>query len=300
MRHGRMMVSPFTFYRGAAKIMAADLNGHAASRPHGAALRGRSPVELRHVRIAGAGAAVRRERLRRNASRAVRIRRQAHGRELHDRGAEQRVLEGGHPGGTLASVRAYREAMAGFAQMGTMDVWYAHLSEQELMAAIKNLAHTKAAEARRRQSKEGQEGREGRPGDHGQGTHARQPAGAVQARRDGRRPIPDHQPATDRDPAPGARPPPRRCRQTSSEHVIHEQFRAYRATLRERPASSAGAIRDHRRRAQGRRGRERRNARVHRPAPGSRPAGSALPPGQGGDDLGARGPPSEESVQATR
>ena len=25
-RHGRMMVSPFTFYRGAAKIMAADLD----------------------------------------------------------------------------------------------------------------------------------------------------------------------------------------------------------------------------------------------------------------------------------
>jgi uncharacterized protein (DUF2252 family) len=26
-RHGRMLVSPFTFYRGAAKIMAADLAG---------------------------------------------------------------------------------------------------------------------------------------------------------------------------------------------------------------------------------------------------------------------------------
>src|SRR4029450_6688629 len=26
-RHGRMLVSPFTFYRGAAKVMAADLNG---------------------------------------------------------------------------------------------------------------------------------------------------------------------------------------------------------------------------------------------------------------------------------
>ena len=26
-RHGRMLVSPFTFYRGAAKIMAADLEG---------------------------------------------------------------------------------------------------------------------------------------------------------------------------------------------------------------------------------------------------------------------------------
>ena len=31
-RHGRMMVSPFTFYRGAAKIMAADLAGHADGR----------------------------------------------------------------------------------------------------------------------------------------------------------------------------------------------------------------------------------------------------------------------------
>ena len=31
-RHGRMLVSPFTFYRGAAKIMATDLEGHADSR----------------------------------------------------------------------------------------------------------------------------------------------------------------------------------------------------------------------------------------------------------------------------
>jgi uncharacterized protein (DUF2252 family) len=27
---------------------------------------------------------------------------------------------------TMASVAAYREAMASFAQMGTMEVWYAH------------------------------------------------------------------------------------------------------------------------------------------------------------------------------
>ena len=39
---------------------------------------------------------------------------------------------------TLASVRAYRESMAEFAQMGTMDIWYAR-SEQELMAGIKAL-----------------------------------------------------------------------------------------------------------------------------------------------------------------
>ena len=30
-RHGRMMVSPFTFYRGAAKIMATDLAGTPAA-----------------------------------------------------------------------------------------------------------------------------------------------------------------------------------------------------------------------------------------------------------------------------
>jgi uncharacterized protein (DUF2252 family) len=39
---------------------------------------------------------------------------------------------------TLASVAAYREAMASFAQMGTMEIWYAHLAEDELMAAIRN------------------------------------------------------------------------------------------------------------------------------------------------------------------
>jgi uncharacterized protein (DUF2252 family) len=38
---------------------------------------------------------------------------------------------------TLASVRAYREAMASFAQMGTMDIWYAHMDEDELMASIR-------------------------------------------------------------------------------------------------------------------------------------------------------------------
>ena len=56
---------------------------------------------------------------------------------------------------TLASVRAYREAMAGFAQMGTMDVWYARLSEQELLAAIKNLGATGGAK-RKKEAKKGE------------------------------------------------------------------------------------------------------------------------------------------------
>ena len=63
-RHGRMMVSPFTFYRGAAKIMAADLAGHAGGRAGRPAVRRRPPVELRRLRLARAQAAVRPERLR--------------------------------------------------------------------------------------------------------------------------------------------------------------------------------------------------------------------------------------------
>jgi len=41
---------------------------------------------------------------------------------------------------TLASVRAYREAMASFAQMGTMAIWYAHLDEDELQQAVRSAA----------------------------------------------------------------------------------------------------------------------------------------------------------------
>jgi len=38
---------------------------------------------------------------------------------------------------TLASVAAYRQAMAEFAQMSTMDIWYAHLTEDDVMAAVR-------------------------------------------------------------------------------------------------------------------------------------------------------------------
>ena len=51
-RYGRMLVSPFTFYRGAAKIMAHDLAGTPRSGLTVQCLRRRSPVELRRVRLA--------------------------------------------------------------------------------------------------------------------------------------------------------------------------------------------------------------------------------------------------------
>jgi uncharacterized protein (DUF2252 family) len=141
-RHGRMMVSPFTFYRGAAKIMAADLTDTPVAGL-GAQLCGDA-----HLSNFGAFASPERRLLfdlndfdetlpgpfefdvkRMAASFTIAARNNGFTK------ADGRAV-------AMASVTAYREAMAGFAPMRTMDVWYAHLDEDELMAA----AHVALAE----------------------------------------------------------------------------------------------------------------------------------------------------------
>jgi uncharacterized protein (DUF2252 family) len=139
-RHGRMLVSPFTFYRGAAKIMAADLAGTPT-----AGLQ----VQLcgdAHLSNFGAFASPERRLLfdlndfdetlpgpfeydvkRMAASFTVA------GRNNGFAKADARAA-------TRAAVAAYREAMAGFAQMGTMAIWYARLDEDQVMAAVDGLA----------------------------------------------------------------------------------------------------------------------------------------------------------------
>ena len=136
-RHGRMMVSPFTFYRGAAKIMAADL----AATPV-AGLEAQLCGDA-HLSNFGAFASPERRLLfdlndfdetlpgpfewdvkRMAASFTIAARNNGFSP------ADARAA-------TLASVRAYREAMASFAQMGTMDIWYAYLDEDELRASIR-------------------------------------------------------------------------------------------------------------------------------------------------------------------
>ena len=74
-------------------------DGHPGRRAGRPAVRRRPPVELRRVRLARAAAAVRPERLRRDAAGAVRVRREADGGELHDRGPQQRVRQGGRARG---------------------------------------------------------------------------------------------------------------------------------------------------------------------------------------------------------
>jgi uncharacterized protein (DUF2252 family) len=138
-RHGRMIVSPLTFYRGAAAIMAADL--------------ARTPVAGLEVQLCG-DAHLSNFGMFASPERRLLF-------DLNDfdetlpgpfeydvkRMAASFTIAGRNNGFskadtravTLASVRAYREAMASFAQMGTMDVWYASLDEDELKTSIHNL-----------------------------------------------------------------------------------------------------------------------------------------------------------------
>ena len=54
---------------------------------------------------------------------------------------------------TLTAVRAYREAMAEFAQMRTLDIWYARLSEEQLMEAIDLAAAAQKGKALKKAAK---------------------------------------------------------------------------------------------------------------------------------------------------
>ena len=55
---------------------------------------------------------------------------------------------------TRASVTAYREAMAEFAQMPTMDIWYAHLAEDEIRNSIRVTVAQAAKTAKGKKAKQ--------------------------------------------------------------------------------------------------------------------------------------------------
>ena len=73
---------------------------------------------------------------------------------------------------TVAAVRAYREAMAGFAEMRTLDVWYARRSEDELKTELDQAAKRHNGQGHQKAGA----GRGGRGGEgHAEGAHPRQP-----------------------------------------------------------------------------------------------------------------------------
>ncbi|MFI5694749.1 DUF2252 domain-containing protein [Kribbella sp. NPDC051586] len=135
-RHGRMMASPFTFYRGAAKIMATDLAGTPTSGLE---------VQLcgdAHLSNFGVFASPERSLVfdindfdetlpgpfeydvkRLAASLTV---------AAYNNGCSEsdaRAI-------TKDAVATYRETMAEFASMKTLDVWYAHTSEDEIKQSV--------------------------------------------------------------------------------------------------------------------------------------------------------------------
>jgi uncharacterized protein (DUF2252 family) len=228
-RHGRMMVSPFTFYRGAAKIMAADLK----DTPR-AGLTAQLCGDA-HLSNFGVFASPERNLLfdlndfdetlpgpfeydvkRMSASFTIAARNngftKAKGRDA-----------------TLASVSAYRTAMAEFAQMGTMDVWYAHLSEQQLMAAIESFAAAqKEADKKEKKAAKAEVKAAKKAAQKARTRDSMQALSKLGELVDGRYRIvsqpPIIVPARDFQAAYG-------MSLDEVQEAVHEQFRAYRSTL---------------------------------------------------------------------
>jgi uncharacterized protein (DUF2252 family) len=241
-RHGRMMVSPFTFYRGAAAIMAADLAA--------------TPVAGLEVQLCGDA------HLSNFGAFASPERRLVF--DLNDfdetlpgpfeydvkRMAASFTIAGRNNGfskadardATMASVTSYRQAMAAFAQMRTMDVWYAHLDEDQIAGAGRSAVAevTKGAKkgpkADRKQAK--QRTKEARKAaKRAEKTrvkaHTRDSLQALSKLGelvDGKYRIVSQPPlvipARDLARLSGISP-------GDLDHVVRQQFRAYRATLRE-------------------------------------------------------------------
>ena len=249
-RHGRMMVSPFTFYRGAARIMAADLK----DTPRAGLI-----TQLcgdAHLSNFGVFASPERQLVfdlndfdetlpgpfeydvaRLAASFTIAARNNSFGK------ADERSA-------TRTVVRAYREAMAEFAQMRVMDIWYARLTEEDLMAAMRSMASESAPVTKKAAAQKGRQAKKAkRQAAEADARRATEKAGelriqkaAVKARTrdslqalsklaefvDGRYRIvsqpPIVVPARDLLETYGISP-------DEVQHVIHQEYRAYRATL---------------------------------------------------------------------
>ena len=154
-RYGRMLASPFTFYRGAALIMAADLAATPRSGHPRPGLRRRAPVELRRVRLARAASW---------CSTSTTSTRRCPGPWEWDvkrlaasfaiAGREQRVLRRRAPRRRARRrSREYRDARCGqFAAMRNLDVWYARLDDRGA-AARGSAQHARQAKTRKRLEK---------------------------------------------------------------------------------------------------------------------------------------------------
>jgi uncharacterized protein (DUF2252 family) len=146
-RYGRMLASPFTFFRGAAAIMAMDL----AKTPQ-SGLRVQACGDA-HLSNFGVFAAPDR-RLVVDVNDFDEtlpgpwewdVKRLAASFEIAGRDREFSAKE--TRTAVLSTVREYREAMRGFAAMGNLDVWYARLDVDALLAEVAEVADRKQMKA---------------------------------------------------------------------------------------------------------------------------------------------------------
>jgi uncharacterized protein (DUF2252 family) len=219
-RHGRMLVSPFTFYRGAAAIMAADL-----SRTPTAGLTVQLCGDAHLSNFGGYASPERRlvfdlndfdETLpgpfeydvkRLAASFTIAAQNNGFGK------SDAKTA-------TLAAVTAYREALRDFAQMRTMDLWYSSKSEDDIRGG---LTTTLRGKVDTKELKRGERNIE-----KARTRDSLQALSKLAEKVDGRYRIvsqpPIVVPLRDLQATRGLSP-------EEADKAIHEQFRAYRATL---------------------------------------------------------------------
>ncbi len=146
-RYGRMLASPFTFFRGAAAIMAMDL----AKTPQ-SGLRVQACGDA-HLSNFGVFAAPDR-RLVVDVNDFDEtlpgpwewdLKRLAASFEIAGRDREFTPKE--TRSAVLSAAREYREAMRGFADMGNLEVWYARLDVDALLAEVAEVADRKQMKA---------------------------------------------------------------------------------------------------------------------------------------------------------
>ncbi len=142
-RHGRMLVSPFTYFRGAALPMTADLAGMPDS---GLNVQVCGDAHLSNFGIFGSP--------ERHLFFDVNdfdetapgpwewdVKRLAASLEVA--GRENELTSKQRTGIVLRAVRSYRETMKELAGMSTLDVWYAHLDMDELLPRFRSLLNPK-------------------------------------------------------------------------------------------------------------------------------------------------------------
>jgi uncharacterized protein (DUF2252 family) len=228
-RHGRMMASPFTFYRGAAKIMAADLEATPTAG---------LDVQLcgdAHLSNFGVYASPERALVfdlndfdetlpgpfeydvkRMAASFTIAARNNGCGKE-HSRAV------------TLAAANAYRMGVLEYADMRTMQVWYDHMSADDVMRAVDVAAHSVHSAGDRKAAKAAQKTAR-KTAAKAQSRDSLQALSKLAEQVDGQYRIVSQPPIVVRA-AEAAKSIGLPAEQI--EQVIHDQFRAYRATLQD-------------------------------------------------------------------